>query len=276
MTQPHSTRFEFGANWRRFLGVLNDERIEAARVSMVRMLACEDLSNKSFLDIGSGSGLSSIVARRLGARVYSFDYDPQSVACTAELKRRYFPDDPDWTVERGSVLDRRYLARLGTFDIVYSWGVLHHTGAMYEALGNVVPLVTEDGRLFLSLYNDQRRISYVWTLVKKTYVTLPKPTRFLLEVPSLVVVWGPNIMRNLLTCFDPLRDWREYHAARGMSPWHDLIDWVGGYPFEVSRPDEIFRFFHDRGFSLENLFTCGGGKGCNEYVFRRRLAPRSV
>jgi len=29
----------------------------------------------------------------LGARVHSFDYDPQSVACTAELKRRYFEGD---------------------------------------------------------------------------------------------------------------------------------------------------------------------------------------
>lgn len=82
-------------------------------------------------------------------------------------------------------------------------------------------------------------------------------------------------MVNLLTRFDPLRDWREYHAARGMSPWYDLIDWVGGYPFEVSRPDEIFRFFHVLGFSLENLTTCGGGKGCNEYVFARRAALRS-
>ena len=275
MQHPNSTRFEFGANWQRFLGVLNDARIEAARAAMVKMLQCEDLRDKSFLDIGSGSGLSSLVARRLGARVHSFDYDPRSVACTGELKWRYFPDDPNWIVERGSVLDREYLARLGTFDIVYSWGVLHHTGAMYEALGNVVPLVTEEGRLFVSLYNDQRRVSHRWAWVKKTYVTLPKQLRFLLEIPSLVVIWGPNVVRNLLTHFDPLREWREYHDARGMSPWHDLVDWVGGYPFEVSRPDEIFRFFYARGFSLENLTTCGGGKGCNEYVFARRAALRS-
>ncbi|HJP36082.1 MAG TPA: class I SAM-dependent methyltransferase [Gammaproteobacteria bacterium] len=273
MKQESEIRFEFGTNWQHFLSVLNDERLEAARLSMVKMLECDDLHNKSFLDIGSGSGLSSLVARRMGARVHSFDYDPQSVACTAELKRRYCSDDPDWTIERGSVLDEEYLARLGSFDIVYSWGVLHHTGAMYEALENVVPLVAMDGRLFISLYNDQRRISQLWTWVKKTYVTLPKPVRFLLEIPSLTVVWGPNIIRNLLTRFDPFHDWREYHTARGMSPWYDLIDWVGGYPFEVSRPDEIFRFFHERGFSLENLYTCGGGKGCNEYVFSRRPAP---
>jgi 2-polyprenyl-3-methyl-5-hydroxy-6-metoxy-1,4-benzoquinol methylase len=109
------------------------------------MLKVERLDGKSFLDIGSGSGLFSLAARRLGARVHSFDYDQQSVACTAELRRRYFPSAGDWVVERGSALDRDYLARLGTFDVVYSWGVLHHTGDMWRALENVKPLVAERG-----------------------------------------------------------------------------------------------------------------------------------
>ena len=86
-------RFEFGKNWGRFLAVLNDERISEAEASLKSMLKVEGLTGKSFLDIGSGSGLFSLAARRLGARVHSFDYDPQSVACTAELKRRYFEGD---------------------------------------------------------------------------------------------------------------------------------------------------------------------------------------
>ena len=81
-------RFEFGSNWTRFLAVLNDGRIRMAEESLKRMLQVENLQGKAFLDIGSGSSLS---ARRLGARVHSFDYDSESVACTAELKRRYFP-----------------------------------------------------------------------------------------------------------------------------------------------------------------------------------------
>ena len=90
-------RFAFGENWTRFLATLDDERITIAEQSLREMLGVEQLTGKSFLDIGSGSGLFSLVARRLGARVYSFDYDPQSVACTAELRRRYFPDDEQWT-----------------------------------------------------------------------------------------------------------------------------------------------------------------------------------
>ena len=111
-------RFKFGANWLRFLSLLNDKRIRLAEDSLRQMLETEDLQGKAFLDAGSGSGLFSLAARRLGARLNSFDYDPQSVACTAELKRRYFPSDPDWVVEEGSVLDSGYLNRLGVFDCI--------------------------------------------------------------------------------------------------------------------------------------------------------------
>jgi 2-polyprenyl-3-methyl-5-hydroxy-6-metoxy-1,4-benzoquinol methylase len=115
-------RFEFGENWSRFLDVLDDERIFEAEKSLKQMLEVEDLAGKSFLDIGSGSGLFSLAARRLGARVHSFDYDPQSVASTRELRRRYFPEDADWSIEEGSILDEEYVRSLGKFDIVYSWG----------------------------------------------------------------------------------------------------------------------------------------------------------
>ena len=141
-------RFEFGANWIQFLNVLNDERINLAEQSLLNMLGVSNLKGKRFLDISSGSGLFSLAARRLGATVHSFDYDPQSVACTVELKRRYYLNDPDWTVEQGSALDKDYLQTLRQWDIVYSWGVLHHTGAMWKALENVVPLVRGGGCSF--------------------------------------------------------------------------------------------------------------------------------
>lgn len=176
-------RFEFGKNWARFLGALNEERIAQARKSLSERLELETLPGKTFLDIGSGSGLVSLAARRLGARVHSFDYDPHSVNCTRELKRRYFPDDPQWTIEEGSALDNDYLRSLGTFDVVYSWGVLHHTGDMWTALDNVAPLVREGGILFISLYNDQGTASRRWKKTKKLYNQLPRGLRFPVVAP---------------------------------------------------------------------------------------------
>ena len=249
-------RFAFGENWARFLFALDEQRIKQAEESLKSMLETDNLSGKSFLDIGSGSGLFSLAARRLGARVLSFDYDCQSVACTRELKRQYFIDDHDWTIEEGSVLDVDYLNRLGRYDIVYSWGVLHHTGAMWKALQNVDTNVGEEGRLFIALYNDQGKASKLWRIIKKLYVSFPKPLRVFILMPCLIRLWGPTIIRDFIS-LRPFSSWINYKKKRGMSPYHDVVDWVGGFPFEVSKPEEIFEFYKSLGYQLRKLKTSG-------------------
>ncbi len=264
-------RFEFGDNWARFLSVLDEERICAAERGLQRMLQVERLDGVRFLDIGSGSGLSSLAARRLGAHVHSFDYDAQSVACTSELRRRYFPDDDRWTVERGSALDAEYLRRLGQFDIVYSWGVLHHTGQMWHALENAAIPVAQGGKLFIAIYNDTGTQSRRWHAIKRIYNGIPKLAR----KPFAVAVTAPAEAKALAGAVlrrrpgDYLRSWTEYRRRRGMSKWHDIVDWVGGYPYEFATPDQIFDFYRARGFTLVKM-KCGGvGLGCNEFVFDR-------
>jgi 2-polyprenyl-3-methyl-5-hydroxy-6-metoxy-1,4-benzoquinol methylase len=262
-------RFEFGKNWINFLSRLDETRILEAERSLKEMLDLKSLEGKSFLDIGSGSGLFSLSARRLGARVHSFDYDPLSVACTMELKRRYFPNDGNWTIEQGDVLDLNYLRSLGHFDVVYSWGVLHHTGAMWQALENVEPLLEEGGKLYISIYNNQGGASLLWTSLKKFYNRSSKPVKGL-TVVGVGVYWEIRSALSRLVRFKnplPFKRWAERKKSRGMSVWHDLIDWVGGYPFEVAKPEEIFDFYRKRGFMLIKLKTCAGGIGCNEYVF---------
>ncbi len=262
-------RFEFGRNWTKFLSQLDDLRIKVAEDSLKRLLGIPDLQGKSFLDVGSGSGLFSLAARRLGATVHSLDYDPQSVACTTELRRRFFASDSQWRVEQGSALDPEYLRSLGAFDVVYAWGVLHHTGSMWQALGNMAPLVQQNGQLAIAIYNDQGTKSRRWTAVHRTYNRLPPALRFVVLWPSLAFLWTRPTLKDFVA-LQPFKTWREYHKNRGMSAWHDLVDWVGGYPREVAKPEKIFEFYRERGFELTYLQTQAGSMGCNEYTFIRR------
>ena len=167
-------RFEFGKNWKYFHSKINDERISISQLSLSEMLDAPCLSDKTLLDVGSGSGLSSLAAKNLGANVTSFDFDDTSVWCTSELKRRFYERDECWKILQGSILDKKFLAQLGQFDIVYSWGVLHHTGKMWVAIDNCLDLVNDTGTLFISIYNDQGIKSHFWWMIKWLYNKLPK------------------------------------------------------------------------------------------------------
>ncbi len=257
-------RFEFGKNWNSFLNTLDDERIEIAQNSITDMLEVETLEGLSFLDIGCGSGLFSLVARKLGARVHSFDFDPNSVACAIELRNRYFPNDDGWSIEEGSVLDDAYMKKLGTFDIVYSWGVLHHTGEMWKAIGNAVNCIHEEGRLYIAIYNDEGVRSRVWRSIKKTYCSgaLGKAAMSAFFIPYFLF---RSVLRSLVRREN---EFTGYRKRRGMSIMHDYIDWLGGYPFEVASVEEIFKYFKTRAYTLTNIKTTNS-LGCNQFVFKR-------
>ena len=189
----------------------------------------------------------------------SFDFDPQSVACTAELRRRYGTSNR-WRVEQGSALDREYLAGLGTFDVVYSWGVLHHTGDLWDALDAVSVLCAPGGLLFVALYNDQGIFSRLWTGVKRRYNRSGPTGRKVI----LGAVGGFLNARASLVDLVKRRTLR-----RGMDRQRDIVDWVGGWPFEVSTPAKIGSYCTERGFQAVKIEAVGRRMGNNQYLFRR-------
>lgn len=283
-------KFEFGRNWSRFLRSLSDEQIATARASLETMLGPDALRGRRFLDAGCGSGLSSLAAYQLGADVVSFDLDPQSVACATELRRRYATSETDWDVQTGSLLDSRFLSALGEFDVVYSWGVVHHSGRMWEAIDLLARRVKVGGCLWLAIYNDQGAISRVWTWIKQQYNRLPRAlqTPYVLMIGGAWSAWRLSLrvaatmaamLARALTLRNPMGPARRMYTDlfggqrdRGMRWWTDLVDWIGGWPFEVAKPEEVLPCLRQRGFELTELTTCGGGLGCNEFLFCRHSA----
>lgn len=259
-------RFKFGKNWDNYLDNLNDFQINYSVRSLSKMLPKVDYKGKSFLDVGCGSGLSSLSAIKLGFKVTSFDYDKISVETTKRLKELYYKNEI-WPISQGSILDEEYLSQLGKFDLVYSWGVLHHTGEMYNSFSNIIKLVKENGLLFIAIYNDQGFRSIMWRKIKYFYSKY-KVVRPLLNIFFLIYFWGPKILVDFLK-LKPLKSWNDYKKRRGMSPYFDVIDWIGGYPFEVAKPDQVIDYFSEKNFQLIKLKTCGGKLGCNEFIFKK-------
>ena len=266
-----TNRFSFGKNWSKFVSLVDDTRIATAEDSLRSMLDMTDLSGKTFIDIGSGSGLFSLAARRLGAKVHSFDYDKDSVECTLLLKQKYFEDDSDWTIEHGDVLNHNYMSGLGRFDIVYSWGVLHHTGAMWLAIENVLNLVcSKECKVNLALYNDQGWKSHGWWLIKALYNALPSGLRVSYAIvigvaAKLFVLFKYTLLFRPMTV---IRTWKNYKKNRGMSIFHDMIDWVGGFPFEFVGYDLFVRFMEAKGYKLLKG-NKAGSLGCHEFSFHK-------
>lgn len=250
--------FSFGQNWSKFLSLVNDERISSACRSIVEFTGLENLKGRTFLDVGCGSGLFSLAACRMGAdRIISIDIDPYSIECVRQLYLRE-GSPACWMMVRASALALP-LPEYG-FDFVYSWGVLHHTGAMWQAIHHVAGLVSVGGLFYLAIYQEER-YSRRWLEVKRFY---NRQNGFVKQIMILGYA-GFFIIATLRHGKNPWGIIRERaRTARGMSWLRDIEDWLGGLPYEYTRPQALIEFLRDRRFeclrspdidSMEYLFA---------------------
>jgi 2-polyprenyl-6-hydroxyphenyl methylase/3-demethylubiquinone-9 3-methyltransferase len=259
-------RFRFGENWQSFLSTVTAETIAEAEQALKQLFPGGQIRGSRFLDIGSGSGLSALAARRLGAAfVDAIDIDAQSAAATEALLSKFDPGG-GWSVRHESVLDlpadrgRRY-------DIVYSWGVLHHTGSMWRAIDRAASRVAPGGFLALALYRRTPLCS-LWRIEKRIY------SRSGPIVQSTIRgVYKTLYCAGLLaTGRNPQRYVAAYKSARGMDWHHDVHDWLGGYPYESTDPKTVVAYLASRGFSFRQVFEHPAaafgffGSHCDEYV----------
>jgi SAM-dependent methyltransferase len=262
-------QFDFGKNWAEYSEhAINPIRVEQARSEFDTLIAgAGGVSGRSFLDIGFGQGLSLLSAASSGAKAVGIDINP---TCEAVLKRnrRFFSDiaTVKIPVVIGSILDqstvrgaRDICPDADGYDIVHSWGVLHHTGDMQRAIRNAAALVKPNGYLVLALYN-RHWSSRPWLLIKYLYCKSPEMIRTMLVWLLTPVIY---FAKWLVTRRSPS------NQSRGMDFYYNVVDWVGGYPYEYANKAEVLATMAALGFRCVNFVPSEVPTGCNEFVLRR-------
>jgi 2-polyprenyl-6-hydroxyphenyl methylase/3-demethylubiquinone-9 3-methyltransferase len=248
---------------------MDEASIGRAQSSLQKSFHGAAFEGLRFVDIGCGSGIFSLSAFRLGADpVVSLDVDPNSIASATVLheRTRTSASGRAWLIKAGSILDEAVVRELGESPRVFSWGVLHHTGAMWKAIENTLRLVAPDGLYCLALYNRPGHPRLMLAL-KRFYNRMPALTR-----PTMRGAYGTLVLARMLAAgANPIRYVRGYgETARGMSFWRDVEDWLGGLPYEFAEPDEVRSFVTARGFEIEHVLVRKAGAN-NEYLIRRRV-----
>ena len=260
MSQLQATDFDFGKNWASYTDkVMDPKRVDAAVDSLNMLLAGESLSGRSFLDVGCGTGLFSAAATSLGARpILGIDVNPLCVEVSRRNQDTYGAKT-EARFQTLSILDDAGVRAIPPFDVVYAWGSLHHSGRMWDAIRNTASRVAPAGTFILAIYN-RHWTSGTWTWIKKMYNVSPKWLKPLWDSIFSVLLY---VAKLIITRDNPLK------MHRGMDFYHDVVDWIGGYPYEYASIEEIKSFVEKLGFKMARVFPAAVPTGNNQFVFHK-------
>ena len=261
---PLEKRFTFGKNWSKFVdSQFNPERLEGSIRVFQDFTSLQVLSSKTFIDVGCGSGLHSLAAHKMGAKkITSFDFDPKAVDATAKLKTMA-GSPSNWAINQGSVLDLDFVSSLGKFDFVYSWGVFHHTGSVWEAIKNTSTLVASEGQMYFALYSLDVQPNAEYCLkTKEKEVRSSYFRKMVMEQSYLYTYYySSSILQRIIGLFKG-----ESGRIRGMELMTDVRDWLGGWPMEFVLDDEVVSFVDKLGYQITNIKK---GEACTEFLFKK-------
>lgn len=259
-------QFDFGQNWKEYSeNVLDNTRLNQARIAFDELTHDISFEGKTFVDIGFGQGMSLIIATEKAEKTVGCDINPKCDQVLKANQKVFSKSTKEIPTVVGSILEPKVVEAIlaknndEKYDIVHSWGVLHHTGDMMAAVKHATSLVKPNGYFILAIYN-RHWSSLPWLFIKWAYCKSPKFIQKLFIGIFYPIIW---LAKFLVTGKNP------NIKERGMDFYYDVVDWVGGYPYEYASIDEMNIIMKNFGFKCLKSVSPPTPTGCNEFVYQK-------
>jgi ubiquinone/menaquinone biosynthesis C-methylase UbiE len=233
----------FGYQWNRFAQAQLDSAngTRRSRDTFVEKtgLSLDSLRGKRVLDAGCGMGRFAEVCIEAGAEVHAID-----LSTAVEAAARNLAHHPNVSFYQADIMNLPF--EEGTFDVVYSIGVLHHTPDTRQAFLKLARLVKPGGRIAIWVYSTILRLMLGGELLRLITPRLPKPLLLKaakIAIPLYHVHRLPFVGRVstalLPTSINPDPEWR----------WLDTFDWYSPRYQAKHTYDEVERWFKEAGLT---------------------------
>lgn len=252
----------FGLQWKTFSREQLDTdqlRDSENRLRQETGLFPEQIAGKIILDAGCGMGrFLDIVSRDGAALAVGVDLSSAVDAAAANLS-----DRDNALIIKGDIFHLPF--RRGSFDVVFSIGVLHHTPSTERAFRALVPLIKPGGEIAISVYAATMKPGVGWAIAMFRRRLFRVFTR---RLPKRLMLWWSLYCVPVLWVIDkiPVARWFRYLFPAVIYKSYPLkwsvLDTFDIYATELEsrhRPKEVFRWFREAGLTNIDLLDSEDG-----------------